>query len=66
MSWNAGVRWRRWFESGVEAEAGVEEDDRFLKDANRSALVALRSGGRGGPERRSATRVGKKLPSWAA
>lgn len=75
VSWNGGVRWRRWLESGVEAgndggrEAGVEEDDRFLKDASRGALVALRSGGRGGrggPERRSTTRVGKKRPSWAA
>lgn len=51
--------WKR-----ASARAGVEEDDRFLKDASRGALVALQGGGRGGPERRSTMRVGKKRPSW--
>lgn len=55
---------RGWKWASARVGVGVEEDDRFLKDASRGALVALRGGGRGGPERKSTMRVGKKRPSW--
>lgn len=53
-----------WKRMGGSGEDEGEEYDRFLKDVSRAALVALRSGGREGKERRSTTTVEKKRPSW--